>query len=173
MRIHQWTGMVDDFKQGVLSQRPRRWLRVFLKAPILLYRLHLGWLLGQRFLLLEHMGRKSGLTRRTVIEVVNHDPITKTWTVAAAFGGRTAHWFQNIQERPAVIVTVGIKRSSALARPLDEDQGDSIFRDYAKQNARAWALLYRLILGDRFDGSDAAFRRFAAQVPAVAFHTTK
>ncbi len=152
-----------------LSHRPRLWLRYLLKTPILLYRLHLGWLLGRRFLLLEHVGRKSGLTRRTVLEVVNHDPVTGTWTVAAAFGGRTTHWFQNIQERPAVVVMVGTKRWSATANPLDEVQGEALFRGYAKEHARAWAQLYRLILGDRFDGSDEAFRRLAAQVPAVAF----
>jgi hypothetical protein len=49
---------------------PTGWVRALLRLPILLYRLHLGWLLGHRFLLLTHVGRKSGLQRRTVLEVV-------------------------------------------------------------------------------------------------------
>ena len=38
--------------------------------PIYLYRLDLGRLLGHRFLLLVHRGRKSGLLRETVLEVI-------------------------------------------------------------------------------------------------------
>ena len=30
------------------------------KLPLLLYRLRLGWLLGRRFMLLTHVGRRSG-----------------------------------------------------------------------------------------------------------------
>ncbi len=33
----------------------------------------LGWLQGSRFLMLTHIGRKSGLARQTNIEVVGHD----------------------------------------------------------------------------------------------------
>ena len=41
--------------------------RIMFRAPIFLYRIGLGGLLGKRFLLLNHIGRK------TVMEVVNHD----------------------------------------------------------------------------------------------------
>ena len=47
-----------------------RWL---LRAPIALYRLGLGGLLGQRFLCLTHAGRVSGRLRTTVIEVLSRD----------------------------------------------------------------------------------------------------
>lgn len=30
------------------------------KLPLVLYRLHLGWLLGTRFMQLTHVGRRSG-----------------------------------------------------------------------------------------------------------------
>jgi hypothetical protein len=43
------------------GHRPQGWLHGLLALPILLYRLHRGWLFGHRFLLLIHMGRKSGL----------------------------------------------------------------------------------------------------------------
>ena len=49
-----------------------RWL---FRMPIGLYRLRLGWLLGDRFLLLHHTGRKSGLPRQAVVEVVTREPV--------------------------------------------------------------------------------------------------
>ena len=40
------------------------------RAPVYLYRWHLGWMLGHRLLLLTHIGRRTGLRRQTVLEVV-------------------------------------------------------------------------------------------------------
>ena len=57
----------------IIATAPHGLLRFGLRLPIWLYRLHLGWLFGNRFLLLTHIGRKSGLPRQTVIEVVKHD----------------------------------------------------------------------------------------------------
>jgi hypothetical protein len=54
--------------------------------PIYLYRLDLGRLLGHRFLLLVHRGRKSGLLRETVLEVLLHDPATNESVVLSAWG---------------------------------------------------------------------------------------
>ena len=44
-----------------------RWL---VRAPIWLYRARLGFLFGERLLMLEHTGRKSGLLRLAVLEIV-------------------------------------------------------------------------------------------------------
>jgi hypothetical protein len=44
-------------------------LRLAFRLPIYLYRLDLGRLLGHRFLLLVHQGRRSGLLRETALEV--------------------------------------------------------------------------------------------------------
>ncbi len=49
-----------------------------LKLPIGLYRVHLGSLLGDRFLMLTHIGRKTGRSHHTVIEVVLHDRANET-----------------------------------------------------------------------------------------------
>ena len=103
---------------SLLTSRPRGWKRWLLRAPIIVYQLHLGWMLGQRFLLLRHVGRISGAVRQTVLEVVRHDPKTATYTVASAMGGRNTHWFQNVEKTPAVEITVGAKRRRALAAPL-------------------------------------------------------
>jgi hypothetical protein len=56
----------------VTKRPPKGLLRLMLRLPIWLYRLRLGWLLGNRFLLLTHVGRKTGLPHQTVVEVVSH-----------------------------------------------------------------------------------------------------
>ena len=60
--------------------------RLAFRLPIYLYRLDLGRLLGHRFLLLVHRGRKSGLLRETVLEVLLHDPATNESVVLSAWG---------------------------------------------------------------------------------------
>jgi hypothetical protein len=50
-----------------LKSPPTGVSRLAFKMPIYLYRLNLGWLLGHRFLLLVHRGRKCGLLRETVL----------------------------------------------------------------------------------------------------------
>jgi hypothetical protein len=54
------------------TKLPRGMLR-WLRMPIWLYRLRLGWLLGNRFLMLTHIVRKSGQPPQSVLEVVGHD----------------------------------------------------------------------------------------------------
>ena len=66
--------MTQSEAHNVLASKPPRGLlRFLLRLPIWLYQLHLGFLLGHRFLLLTHTGRRSGLLRRTVVEVVSYD----------------------------------------------------------------------------------------------------
>ncbi len=53
--------MVEKVKE---IHPPRGLARIGFRIPIILYRLGLGGLLGTRFLLLTHTGRKSGLPVR-------------------------------------------------------------------------------------------------------------
>ncbi|MBI4479340.1 MAG: hypothetical protein HY651_04900 [Acidobacteria bacterium] len=60
------------------NSRPHGLLRLFLRFPILLYRLGLGWLFGGRLVLLTHIGRKSGRSRRVLLETLRLDRATQT-----------------------------------------------------------------------------------------------
>ena len=53
-----------------LPSRPNRAIALGLRLPSYIYHLRLGGLLGHRFLLLTHRGRRSGLARRTPLEVL-------------------------------------------------------------------------------------------------------
>lgn len=79
------------------------------RLPIWLYRFRLGWLLGQRFLMIEHIGRKSGLPKKTVLEVLRHDKPSDTYYILSGWG-KKADWFQNVSKTPEVTVHVGFRR---------------------------------------------------------------
>ena len=63
------------------GEPPKGFNRLMFRAPIWLYRLGLGWMLGKRFLLLNHTGRESGLPRQTVLEVVDYNKTSNTYYI--------------------------------------------------------------------------------------------
>src|SRR5215217_5389167 len=69
-----------------LKSKPAGALRFAFRLPIYLYRLNLDRLLGHRALLLVHQGRRSGLLRETVLEVLLYDPATRKSVVLSAWG---------------------------------------------------------------------------------------
>lgn len=138
---------------------PGRLLRWVLRAPIALYRARLGFLLGGRFLLLHHVGAKTGLPRRTVLEVVKHDAATGAYFVAVGFGPKS-HWYRNLLKTPDTEIEVGRQRISVCARTLDEDEGGNIMADYAKRHPRAARSLMKFC-GYRVDGTEADYRDVA------------
>ena len=73
------------------TRPPHGLMRWLLRAPVWLYRLGLGGLLGDRFLLLTHIGRKSGQLRQNVLEVVEHDEATGAYVIASGWGDK-ADW---------------------------------------------------------------------------------
>ena len=87
-----------------LPSRPSRALA--LRLPSYIYRLRLGGLLGHRFLLLTHRRRKSGLTRRTPLEVLHYDPHSRESVVLSAWG-KKADWYRNIEASPPLEVETG------------------------------------------------------------------
>jgi deazaflavin-dependent oxidoreductase (nitroreductase family) len=108
--------------------------RALFRAPIWLYRWHLGWLLGRRMLLLEHRGRKSGETRRSVLEVTavrNGAPV-----VVSGFG-TSSDWYRNVVADPAVDVTWGRTSFAAVARRLDHAEAVEHFARYQVEHPRA------------------------------------
>ncbi len=146
---------------------PRGLARVAFRLPIWLYHLRLGWLLGDRVLLLTHIGRKSGMPRQAVIEVVRHDPDSDTYIIASGFGAQV-DWLRNIQQNPNVVVQSGARRLEAVAERLPLDVAADELRSYAARYPRAFRILTKRLLGQELDGSAESCRRLAADVPVVA-----
>lgn len=142
-------------------------LRFGLRLPIWFYRLHLGWLLGNRFLLLEHVGRKSGLPRQTVIEMVRYDKTSHVCVVASGWGTKS-DWFRNIQQTPDVTITVGARRYKAQATFLSEAEAAQELLDYSKNHPLAFRELMTL-LGHTPLATAENCRELAKAMPLVAF----
>ena len=59
--------------------------RLLFRSPISIYRVGLGAVFGRRLLLLHHTGRRTGASRKTVLEVVQYDPTDRSYVVASGW----------------------------------------------------------------------------------------
>lgn len=145
--------------------------RRLLRAPALLYRWNAGWLLGRRFLLLTHVGRRSGRRYQTVLEVIGTDSASGEVVVITARGG-SADWYRNVQAHPATEVAIGRHRFRPVHRVLDEREAAAMLADYERRNRWVTPVIHRVLsalLDWRYDGSDDARRRLVRELPVVAF----
>ena len=118
--------------------------KFFFRAPLSLYRIGLGGLLGHRFLLLNHTGRKSGQPRQTVLEVVNHDKATDTYFIASGFG-KKSDWYLNILAHPKTNIQVGWRKLAVTAVPLTPEQSGQAMVDYARRYPTAAKNLSKIL----------------------------
>jgi deazaflavin-dependent oxidoreductase (nitroreductase family) len=153
----------------------RRWLRskptgasrLAFRLPIYLYRLELGWLLGHRFLMLVHQGRRSGLLRETVLEVILYDPDTRQSVVLSAWG-EEADWYRNIGASPTLEVRTGGQRYVPEQRFLVPEENRALISDYGRRHPLAFRVFARAF-GYPLDGTEAARREIARSLRLVAF----
>lgn len=148
---------------------PKGLLRWFLRMPIWLYRLHLGWLLGQRFMLLTHKGRNSGKTHQTVIEVVDHDEVSDTYTIASGWG-KKADWYRNILKTPDVSIQVGSRQLKARAQPLSQTEAQDKLLAYAQSHPTAFRELSYLMMGKRLEANHENTFQMAEKIPLIDLH---
>ena len=142
-----------------------RWL---VRAPIWLYRARLGILFGDRLLMLEHVGRRSGRRRYVVLEVVGH-PTADRWIVVSGFGERS-QWFRNLQVKSEARVYVRSRRPRpATASVLDRSAAEAALTRYAAAHPRAWRTLRPVL--ERTLG--APITEAATPLPLVALDLTE
>ena len=151
-----------------MRERPPAALRLAFKIPTLIYRVGLGRLLGRRFLLLIHRGRKSGLARRTVLEVIKHETDPAAAAVLSGWGERS-QWFRNLQAAPPIAVSIGGERwLNPQCEVLEPDQVVEAVEEYRRNHRLLMASL------DRFFGwprkaSEEERRRLARDLCVVVF----
>lgn len=137
--------MMNETRRGgpIRTAGLARWLlsqRLMVRAPILLFRGHLGFLFGSRLLLLEHRGRVSGRPRWVVLEVIDH-PTAKRFVVASGFG-RRAQWLLNVEHDPRVHVSIGARgRTAGTAHILPVREAADALQGYAARHPRSWGSL--------------------------------
>ena len=148
------------------AKQPSGFSRLLFRAPIWFYRARLGWLLGRRFLLLEHTGRKSGLPRQTVVEVVRYDRPSNSFIIASGWGEKS-DWYRNIRHNPAVTVTCGRQHLDAWAERLPPDEATAELRRYAQDHPAAARGLAQLFFGRPVEDLAADFAALSEQMPII------
>src|SRR5690625_2442833 len=123
-----------------------RWL---MRLPIGLFRSGLGWVLGPRLLMIEHLGRRSGKPRYVVVEVLERGP--GRFIVASGFGPG-AQWYQNLRANYVAYLSTGlIRRARAHPRFLEEQESRGVLEEYGAAHPRAYRIL-REAMGRLQDG---------------------
>lgn len=141
------------------------------RAPVYFYRWHLGWLFGRRCLMLSHTGRRTGLRRHTVLEVVEYREKGPELIVANGFGP-DCDWLRNIEANSNEEVTVGFQRFAASHRFLEEAEAMQVIQDYERRNRIIAPLVRRGFswLTERpYHGDESDRREFVHQIPLIAF----
>lgn len=155
--------MVILKKHGVMQ-------RLF-RIPVYLYGWRLGWLFGKRLLLLTHIGRRTGLRRYTVLEVVGYRKEGPEVVVANGFGP-DCDWVRNIEARGGEEITVGSQHFPAEHRFLGEDEAAHVMQAYEHRNRFITPVVHAglsWLLGWKYHGSDSDRRRMVSQLPLIAF----
>ncbi|MGW0551616.1 nitroreductase family deazaflavin-dependent oxidoreductase [Streptomyces altiplanensis] len=110
---------------------------------------------GAPCLLLDYVGRRSGITRRTVL-IYGRDG--DDHLIVASKGGSDKHplWYRNIQENPDVRLRVGTERFPARAETLSPEE-----------KARVWPHLV-----DVFAPYESYQKKTSRDIPVVRLRRT-
>jgi deazaflavin-dependent oxidoreductase (nitroreductase family) len=141
------------------------------RAPVYLYHWRLGWLFGHRCLLLTHIGRRTGLRRHTVLEVVEYRKPGPEVVVVNGFGPGS-DWLRNIEARPGEEVTVGLQHFAASHRFLGENEAVRVIEGYEHRNRFIAPIVRRgfsWLLGWQYRGGEGDRRRLVRELPLLAF----
>ena len=136
------------------------------KLPLILYRAGLGWLFGHRFMLLTHIGRRSGKVRRTVLAVLEFNPNTREIKAMSAWSA--SDWYLNLQSNPAVQVETGFTRYAPVQRSLAPEEIAALFVNYRGKHP-LFSRVVCQIPGWRYDSSYEEFLELARSLRGVAF----
>ncbi len=121
-------------EQGLMVYPDHGWRWLFFRAPMWLWRMGLGPLMGFRFCVLTVYGRKTGLPRHTLLEWVEDGGRLH---VGAGWGPRS-QWVRNLLANPIVTVQSGI--GTVRGRALRMTDGDVMRRLYPHlKKSPVWA----------------------------------
>ena len=153
-------------RPGKENEKAPSFMIPIFKLPVVLYRLRLGWLLGNRFMQLSHVGRRSGKVRRTVLAVLRFDKQTKELYAVSAWKG--SDWYYNIQAAPALRVESGSVGFVPVQRTLSPEEITAAFIEYRRQHPIFSRMICR-IPGWKWDSTYEEFLELARTLRGVAF----
>jgi deazaflavin-dependent oxidoreductase (nitroreductase family) len=157
-----------DSSEGADSRaRPSVWQKRLLGLPAWLYAHGFGFLFGERLAVLVHRGRRTGLERRTVLEILEHRQVDGEYRVLAGWG-RTSDWFRNLQAAPPIALWVGRRRLGVAHRELDLAETAAAVRHHLLIHPRVSARLHAG-LWNALEAGENSLRTALRSTPAVAF----
>ncbi len=147
-------------------QQPPAFISRFFKLPLIVYRLGLGWVFGKRFMLLTHVGRRSGKVYRSVLAVLKFDE--KTHEIQAVSPWTSSNWYRNIQATPALEVQTGSVRYTPAQRSLSTEEIAASFIEF-RQKYPIFSRMIARIPGWKIDSTYEEFLVLARTLRGVAF----
>jgi deazaflavin-dependent oxidoreductase (nitroreductase family) len=148
------------------DQRAPAFMIPFMKMPLIIYRLGLGWMLGKRFMRLTHKGRRSGKVYRSVLAVLRFDE--KTDEILAVSPWRASNWYRNIQATPALEVETGRVRYAPVQRNLSPEEIAALFIEF-RQAHPIFSRMIARIPGWKIDSTYDEFLELARTLHGVSF----
>jgi len=152
------------YRPGALLSRIYR-----LRFPSRLYDRKFGWLLGERFCRVTHVGRKSGKRYRTVLEVIGTDPEADEIFIISGTG-TGADWYRNLRANGIAEVEISRRQFAATVRELKPAEAERRLADYEQRNRFIGPLLRRILsklVGWRYTGTPEDRRKAVAQLPII------
>jgi deazaflavin-dependent oxidoreductase (nitroreductase family) len=167
MRLCQTPIVRFELGSWNFKEKPTGLWRRVLRAPVHLFRWRLGFLFGDRFVLIDHVGRRSGNKYQTVVEVVEHDVATGEYLVCSGTGPG-ADWYRNLVAAPAQLVQVRNQHWAPTQRLLEDAEAAERFARYEQAHTKAAERLLTS-MGNAYDGTDDDRVRMITDMPMVAF----
>lgn len=149
------------------SKRVRGLLRLWMRAPLWLYRVRIRgyalgelllWAFGHPHIRVAHRGRRTGLTRQVVLEVIHYDAKSKEWFVAAVWGPES-DWYRNLRAADALEVETAGRRFVPEQRMVGPHEAQQLLDDYQRRNP-IWSRIGKLLIRRPLE---------AAAMPIVGF----
>jgi deazaflavin-dependent oxidoreductase (nitroreductase family) len=95
-----------------------QWEKALFKLPVIAWRLGLGPILGRYIMIITHIGRKTGIPRRTAVEFHLMNGIKY---VPCAFGAKS-QWYRNIMANPRVAIQTCDGTEQMIAVRINQDE---------------------------------------------------
>jgi deazaflavin-dependent oxidoreductase (nitroreductase family) len=173
MAMHAGSPLLEGHSRrpllGLRADPGRLALAIF-RSPLRRYQHGWGWMLGRTFLVLTHVGRKTGRPHDTAAMVLTYDPATRESVICSAWGPDT-DWIRNIRVHPATQVRIGREAYTPEQRFLTDDEAFAVALKFRRDHP--WRLrLLSAILGWGDLRVDDATRAFITTRPFVAFRPT-
>jgi len=104
-----------------------------------------------------------------VLEVVGQNPAKSEFIVVAGLG-RSAHWYRNLEVREGIEVAIASERFTPIHRQLPIPEAEAVLAAYEMRNRWLTQLIQAMLswlVGWHYDGTDAARRRLAGELPLI------